>query len=262
MKKSILALVATLALGCDPGPAPDAVENTPGAIHNGTVASNSHRSGVVKVRFRLDDGRQALCSGTIYSNRWVVTNSHCIFTPDPSRVTIENAPGAGGLATTFGADLLIKHPQAMWGQATALDLALVRISGAFSTQYILKDMWSAHGKLHLDRSTLANLNNMQLRSEGYGEDGSPGTSGTLRFGDLRVFSAQTNTLDLVETASQSGGLCGGDSGGPAWRRLFEIGRPVHYMLAGIMRAGICGDTTWAVPVTTVAPWIIDTVNAN
>lgn len=120
----LLALsLATALSACAPTPEDDDPRAAPAAIINGTAVSSPETSGVV---WLANDVQAVTCTGTLLTNDWVITASHCgLNIQDPSRIQVymgNYQPDYGSRPNFRRAAYAVNHP----GQ----DFALIRLAQA------------------------------------------------------------------------------------------------------------------------------------
>jgi len=183
----------------------DDVGSSSRPIISGTVIA-AEESGFVKLT--TSAGR---CSGTLLTNDWVITASHCFDPADyenPSSVVV--AMGRGGRADPDNIGVfrnaaeIISHPQ--------LDVTLVRTQSGFgmpdANNLLSRTKWE-RAIYNADTSTLSNVT---VTCFGYGRNTYQSSSGQLRTAMLRVTNASGTSFRVVPNGSGQI-LWRGDSGG-------------------------------------------------
>ena len=179
-------------------------------------------SGVVRLRLVGSQGRQFLCSGTVVSNRVVLTAAHCLDDVSSSESIIRADVFAGG--GTFSTTNLAFHPN-FDGPDEANDVGVIVTNSNLPT----------NGYSIIRSSSSLRLNE-DLVIAGYGLDEN-NRSGILRAGynTISSFNSRSISLRFFDTNGDTN-TCSGDSGGP----LF-VQRDNTWVLAGITSNGVRAD---------------------
>jgi hypothetical protein len=164
---------------------------------------------------------RALCSGTLIAPRVLVTAAHCALNfPNASPVAVTFDPQASRTGSTFIPGVLIPNPAYDQRQSDPGDIAVVLLDKA--PEGITPALLPTLGLL----DELVNLKILQgqiFTNVGYGQvrevkTGGPSTLGG--FGTRMVSSSSFDALNKAwlrlsqNPATQDGGTCFGDSGGP------------------------------------------------
>lgn len=220
------ALLAALALtGCSESPDPIATSK-PQFIVNGEPTGPRFLSNVGALLYDFDrngviDGDDALCTGSLISATVFLTAAHCVeFFPDGSQLYVsfdDNLYPTKGViaATAYHWDPLYGHDQ-----ADLHDLAVV-ILPAGSTRGVTPLSLPPAGYLD-DLAAKGSLSKTLFVNVGYGVDASPTGWPSFSYDGLRKWSKsefmalQPAWLGLLmnSNATDEGGDCYGDSGGP------------------------------------------------
>jgi hypothetical protein len=212
-------------------------------------ASNAQFGSVVAITYRLADGQQFMCTGTLLTTRLILTAGHCgCGLPNSYVVNLsQNAFSAGeGLAGKIdGAPILFDQRVCTAQQlGGGNDLALVRLSDDVALQP--SQIADSSGELGYPPELVINLRlslvkGMSLTAVGYGFTSSH-SFGVRMLGQIPIFSfdceekavssfcAPFAEMILAESAGPRArtDTCGGDSGGPVFgmvngqRRLIGV----------------------------------------
>lgn len=186
---ALAGLAALPLFGCGADPADQGSTEPLGVIQSEILNGTTVASAGIHVYLLEPTGAGTYypCSGTLLTDRWILTAKHCEMTT------------AGSLSRgsdTRGIAQVVNHP--------SLDIALVQASSAFPNTYTTSMYpWAP-----------SNLVNQQVTCYGYGSNQLGGAgAGTLRSGALRVSAADSQYLTLVAANSNNQMPFYGDSGG-------------------------------------------------
>ena len=226
LHSSCLVLLAAVAAGCadlnetviDSADADAQPSKVSQPIINGTPMANDAIGSLY-----VHNGVTGMgCSSTLLSDRWIVTDHHCV-SVDTSDTGSPVLPSQMGIIVNnswvYSGVAIYLHP--------TLDVALVKLDQA---------QLDANGHprgtpLFLGRSS--DLNGQTLYCEGWGNNTVSGTgAGTLRYGYSKVTGTTSEGFSMVPSGNPPTTPFTGDSGGGCY--VFLNGR---YHLAGIVKGG-------------------------
>ncbi len=209
----------------------------PGAAIIGGKAVRQDNTPARYVVMLVEDGTGKTCTGTLISERVILTAAHCIRSEN-SKITL-----AFGINPISGKYQLRKsksirlHPQYRNSSGdNRYDLALVSITG---------DLPTGFSPVQIVGSSFPLAERSEFSAIGYGRvsglkpsktDPAQGI-GRLRQVSLRVSSFSADQTQLIAVQNQGKGICSGDSGGPALMRYKNI----DYIV------GVASAVTWSAP---------------
>ena len=258
-----IGVVLGLSSGCEV-PGDVSTESRQQPIYQGTVDTNPHRTGTVKI--------SGICTGALVNKNWALTAKHCIGPVDTNgdrlihgwegagNVTIGNGPNSAGNAITLTADLIVLH--------SVQDTALVRVPNpGFDTSWLPGDLydfntppfsWRGVRFMKISQTPTINLAvGQQVFRRGYAAEGSD-PFGTLRHGWTTVSSPQPG---WYVTPGGPGSTCPGDSGGPDYAWLNHPQQPSGWYHIGIHINGACNLGSSMDGTAELRQWIIQAADA-
>lgn len=241
-RTATLALLCATLASCVPGEAPAGAARR--RIINGTL-DTSHQAVVVVA------GSSTACTGTIVfvdaDRGAVLTAAHCVDGVDVSAVLVGDDYMSSS-ATFFSVTSTEIHPD-YDPTGPSNNFALVWFSGASSSTPVMPVVAPSADPSAAGLSTTV---------VGYGLAGpAPGSPSSQR----RSFTLTLGTVTSAELFLNvtSGGPCSGDSGGPV---LADVGGTETVI--GVVSYGdpSCATTSVAGRVSSVQPWLVDTLGVD
>ena len=225
MKRFFAALLLLPLLSCTPQP--DSVASDPFILYGTSDTSAAHQA-VVYITMQ-SGGYGGACSGTLIAQNVVLTAAHCCTTASSMRVYIGNSTSS--FTTELGVSVAQTHPS--WDpnfeqtNNLANDICLLRLSSNAPSSVVPIPYLPSSLAL-----TSGEVNNLALQFVGFGltETGASGTKlkmtqtlanicegsswCNVNIPNVGTTQVPPNTIGIL--MNTSGGICSGDSGGPAF----------------------------------------------
>lgn len=183
------------------------------------------------------------CTGTMITNDWVLTASHCFGSlPTPSSVTATlNGTTKTGLR-------YVRHP--------SLDYALLQLSSPMT----INGSTSGH-KSFMYTHSASSLIGQNFQLQGFGVStladcmaGGGASFGTMRYAGLDAVNFDQYNIQYNDSSGNNWASGPGDSGAPYWK--FFNGNPYQ---VGIQKSGNCTTASFAANPEAFNQWVFEVV---
>lgn len=229
---SSLILVATISLlgactsGSDSGEVSTPQKNACSVIGLNTriiegTACSETSSPIVRVNIVTQDNSQGLCTGTLLTNRQVLTAAHCFLNKSVRFVFVEVG------SSSILANVVAVHPQA----AIVVNDGIPQVNNDVAIVHLSSDLNGP--TLPILVSAPVNKNDI-FSIYGYGLD-EAGNLNVLRSGQSKVSAVDEQHIK-AEFGSEGSNSCNGDSGGPAILSITKDGT-VQSGIVGVVSSG-------------------------